>query len=310
MSEHVASPPCTRGHIRESSLRAATSRANSPLDARRLSARVRSDLVRDARHGVRVAQLRPGNLDRALFGTAPRSRKREANVAKGAAPWRRCSTAPPRVARARFAPAAPPYPRRVFPRRRRRRVRRGETAAPPTPTTRRRRRRATMMRPLVPRTFAAIDEIVARAPRWKPRPPSPPRSRRSSTPPNPSRGTNAPRTAPSDIRRRSATSTPRPSTATSATLPTRFEPQLRLDVLLVPRRLPRRRRLRPRLALGRHTGAAAGDGKHAAMRRRGRRAARRRGGGRTRRPRRRFLLQLPHHRRRRGRPRRRRRRRG
>ena len=105
------------------------------------------------------------------------ARAREANVAKGATPWRRCASAPPRVARARFAPRRAPRtlaassrddddPASVP----------GETDARPADddhddddadadkTSSSVASDDVHVPPLVPRTFAAIDDIVARAP--------------------------------------------------------------------------------------------------------------------------------------------------
>ena len=96
------------------------------------------------------------------------AKAREANVAKGAAPWRRCSTAPPRVARARFAPRRAPRTLVAS-------SRDDDDAASVAGETDVRSADADDASsssasddvdapPLVPRTFAAIDEIVARAP--------------------------------------------------------------------------------------------------------------------------------------------------
>ena len=96
------------------------------------------------------------------------AKAREANVAKGAAPWRWCSTAPPRVARARFASRRAPRTLVAS-------SRDDDDAASVAGETDVRSADADDASsssasddvdapPLVPRTFAAIDEIVARAP--------------------------------------------------------------------------------------------------------------------------------------------------
>ena len=170
VSEHVASPPCTRGHIRESSLRAATSRANSPLECSSLErARVRSDLVRHARHGVRVARLRPGESPTVRFSGPPRGRESargERREGRGTLAMV-LDRAPSRRSRA-FR--ASPRPRTLVAS-----SRDDDDAASVAGETDVRSADADDASsssasddvdapPLVPRTFAAIDEIVARAP--------------------------------------------------------------------------------------------------------------------------------------------------